>query len=76
MPYTRRGLLCVSIHKKTGLTSEQFAEQLLLEERVAVVPGSVFGLGGEGHVRCSYASSMESLEEAIKRIGRFMQNKL
>ncbi|MDT2045062.1 aromatic amino acid aminotransferase [Priestia aryabhattai] len=62
--------------KKTGLTSEQFAEQLLLEERVAVVPGSVFGLGGEGHVRCSYASSMESLEEAIKRIGRFMQNKL
>ncbi|UZW67175.1 aminotransferase [Priestia flexa] len=55
--------------KKTGLTSEQFAEQLLLEERVAVVPGSVFGLGGEGHVRCSYASSMESLEEAIKRIG-------
>lgn len=48
--------------KKTGLSSEEFAEQLLLEERVAVVPGNVFGKGGEGHIRCSYASSMESLE--------------
>lgn len=62
--------------KKTGLSSEEFAEQLLLEERVAVVPGNVFGKGGEGHIRCSYASSMESLEESIKRISRVVENKL
>ncbi|MDO6846673.1 aminotransferase [Priestia megaterium] len=62
--------------KKTGMSSEEFAEQLLLEERVAVVPGNVFGKGGEGHIRCSYASSMESLEESIKRISRFVENKL
>ncbi|WP_214859541.1 aminotransferase [Exiguobacterium sp. s161] len=57
----------------TGLTSEQFAEQLLLAERVAVVPGSVFGASGEGYVRASYASSMEQLQEAIARIQRFMK---
>ena len=56
----------------TGLTSEQFAEQLLLAERVAVVPGSVFGASGEGYVRASYASSIEQLQEAIARIQRFM----
>lgn len=59
----------------TGLTSEQFAEQLLLEEKVAVVPGNVFGESGEGHIRCSYASSMEQLQEAVKRIGRFLENR-
>lgn len=52
----------------TGLTSEQFAEKLLIEEKVAVVPGNVFGESGEGHIRCSYASSMEQLQESIKRI--------
>ena len=57
----------------TGLTSEQFAEQLLLAERVAVVPGSVFGASGEGYVRASYASSIEQLQEAIARIERFMK---
>lgn len=57
----------------TGLTSEQFAEQLLIEEKVAVVPGNVFGSSGEGHIRCSYASSMEHLQEAIKRIKRFVE---
>ncbi|WP_046176618.1 aminotransferase [Domibacillus indicus] len=59
--------------QSTGLTSEQFAEQLLLEEKVAVVPGSVFGEGGEGYIRCSYASSMAQLQEAIKRISRFLE---
>ncbi|TYS42271.1 aminotransferase [Bacillus infantis] len=59
----------------TGLTSEQFAEQLLLEEKVAVVPGNVFGESGEGHIRCSYASSMEQLQEAVKRIGRFLEKR-
>lgn len=58
--------------QSTGLTSEQFAEELLLEEKVAVVPGSVFGEGGEGYIRCSYASSMSQLQEAIKRISRFL----
>lgn len=58
--------------KSTGLTSEQFAERLLLEEKVAVVPGDVFGKSGAGHIRCSYASSMENLQESIKRIKRFV----
>ncbi|MFJ8237638.1 aminotransferase [Ureibacillus sp. NPDC094379] len=56
----------------TGLTSQQFAEQLLLKEGVAVVPGDVFGESGEGHIRCSYASSLEQLSEAVKRIKRFI----
>ncbi|WP_456277511.1 aminotransferase [Bacillus sp. AK128] len=59
--------------KNSGLSSEEFAEQLLMEEKVAVVPGSVFGSSGEGFIRCSYASSLESLQEAIKRMGRFMR---
>lgn len=57
----------------TGLSSEQFAEQLLIEEKVAVVPGNVFGRSGEGHIRCSYASSMEHLQEAVKRMKRFVE---
>jgi aminotransferase len=59
---------------ETGLSSEEFAEKLLLEEKVAVVPGNVFGKGGEGHIRCSYASSMEQLQEAVKRMKRFVEN--
>lgn len=58
--------------EKTGLSSQEFAERLLLKERVAVVPGDVFGDSGKGHIRCSYASSMEQLQEAITRIGRFL----
>ncbi|MGG3926834.1 aminotransferase [Metabacillus fastidiosus] len=58
--------------RKTNLTSEQFAEQLLLEEKVAVVPGSVFGESGEGYIRCSYASSLEQLQEALKKMQRFV----
>lgn len=60
--------------QSTGLTSQQFAEQLLEQEKVAVVPGDVFGESGEGHIRCSYASSLEQLQEAMKRIGRFVQS--
>ncbi|EJS60579.1 pyridoxal phosphate-dependent aminotransferase [Bacillus cereus] len=59
----------------TGLTSAEFAEQLLLEEQVAVVPGSVFGESGEGFIRCSYATSLEQLMEAMKRMERFIENK-
>ncbi|MCS0674670.1 aminotransferase [Cytobacillus firmus] len=59
--------------ESTGLSSEEFAEKLLLEEKVAVVPGNIFGESGEGHVRCSYATSMELLQEAIRRIGYFLK---
>jgi aminotransferase len=57
----------------TGMDEDSFAERLLQEEKVAVVPGSAFGLGGEGFVRCSYATSYEKIEEALRRIERFMR---
>jgi len=57
----------------TGLSSEEFAEKLLFEERVAVVPGTAFGQCGEGHVRCCYATSMSEIEEALRRMGRFVE---
>jgi len=57
----------------TGLDEETFAERLLHEERVAVVPGTAFGKGGEGFVRCSYATSYEQLEDALDRIERFLK---
>ncbi|MGA2158677.1 MAG: aminotransferase class I/II-fold pyridoxal phosphate-dependent enzyme [Dehalococcoidia bacterium] len=58
--------------QSTGMTSEEFAEGLLRDEKVAVVPGSVFGKSGEGYIRCCYATSMPEIEEAIKRMGRFI----
>lgn len=57
---------------RTGLTSEEFAERLLFEEHVAVVPGSAFGAGGEGHIRCSYATSLEKIEIALQRMRNFV----
>jgi aminotransferase len=59
--------------KATGLGSEEFATRLLQEHSVAAVPGDVFGLGGEGHLRCSYATSVSQLTEAIERIGLFVR---
>lgn len=59
--------------KKTGMTSEEFCNRLLEEERVAVVPGTGFGECGEGFIRCSYAYSIENIEEALGRIERFVQ---
>jgi aminotransferase len=59
--------------KKTGMTSEEFAEKLLKEEKVAVVPGTAFGQGGEGYVRCCYATSLAEIEEALLRMGRFVK---
>jgi aminotransferase len=56
-----------------GMSSEQFAEQLLLEERVAVIPGGAFGPSGEGHVRCCYATAMSLLEQALERMERFVR---
>jgi aminotransferase len=58
----------------TGLTDEAFAERLLTQEHVAVVPGSAFGPSGAGHVRMCYATSYERLEEALVRIGRFVES--
>jgi aminotransferase len=57
----------------TGLDSDTFTERLLREERVAVVPGTAFGPSGEGHVRMCYATSYEQLEEAVRRITRFVE---
>ncbi len=58
----------------TGLSSEQFARRLLQEEGVATVPGHVFGVGGEGYIRCSYAASRELLSDALERMGRFVRS--
>ena len=57
----------------SGMTSEEFSLRLLEEEKVAVVPGSAFGAGGEGFVRCSYATAYEKIEEALERMARFVQ---
>jgi aminotransferase len=58
--------------RATGMSSEEFAEKLLREEKVAVVPGTAFGACGEGFVRCCYATSLPNIEEALRRIGRFV----
>ena len=60
--------------KKFGMTSEEFAEKLLECEKVAVVPGTAFGAGGEGFVRVSYASSLSDLKKAAEHIERFIAN--
>jgi aminotransferase len=57
----------------TGLSSEQFAEDLLRTEHVALVPGSAFGECGEGYVRCSYATALDKIDEALARIGNFVK---
>jgi aminotransferase len=56
----------------SGMDDDAFAEKLLLEEHVAVVPGNAFGKGGEGFVRCSYATAFEKIEEALRRMEKFM----
>jgi aminotransferase len=57
---------------RTGLPAEEFAERLLKEKRVLVVPGPVFGAGGEGHIRCCYATAADKLTEALRRMGEFV----
>lgn len=80
---TRMGLSCLKPQgafyafpsvKNTGLTSMDFSQRLLKEQKVAVVPGSAFGKSGEGYVRISYASSMDNLREALQRIQVFLGN--
>jgi aminotransferase len=57
----------------SGMDTETFAQKLLEEEKVACVPGDAFGPGGEGYVRCSYATAYEKIEEALHRMERFMR---
>jgi len=57
----------------TGLTAEDFAEKLIMAEHVALVPGTAFGKSGTGHVRCSYATSIEKISEALNRIEHFLK---
>ena len=57
----------------TGMTSDEFCEKLLLSKRVAIVPGTAFGQGGEGFVRASYCYSVAHISEALKRIGEFLK---
>lgn len=80
--FNRLGLTCFNPEgafyvfpciKSTGLTSEEFCEKLLFEEKVAVVPGSAFGDSGEGYIRISYAYSLKHLMEAISRIEKFIK---
>jgi len=59
--------------KVTGMTSDEFTENLLREEKVIVMPGSLFGRLGEGHVRCCYATSLADIQEALRRMARFVE---
>ena len=61
--------------KSTGMTSDVFCETLLYEKKVAVVPGNAFGKSGEGFVRCSYAYSIENINEALNRIEAFVRER-
>jgi aminotransferase len=58
--------------KKTGMSSEDFSEALLMEEKVLVVPGTAFGKNGEGYIRCCYATSLPEIEEALSRMNKFL----
>ncbi len=64
---------CFPSVKSTGLDDQEFAERLLKEEKVVVIPGTTFGECGRGYVRACYATSMENIEEALVRIGRFVE---
>ncbi|MEN6520987.1 MAG: aminotransferase class I/II-fold pyridoxal phosphate-dependent enzyme [Armatimonadota bacterium] len=59
--------------RRTGLTAEEFTERLLMEEKVAIVPGTAFGECGEGYVRCSYATDTDSIKLALERMSRFLE---
>ena len=59
--------------KEFGMTSEEFAERFLMEEKVAVVPGTAFGDSGEGFLRISYAYSLQNLKAALARLERFVE---
>ena len=56
--------------QSTGMSSREFAMQLLKDEQVACVPGDAFGLSGEGYLRCCFATALDSIEQAIERMAR------
>ena len=60
--------------RSTGLSSDEFCERFLMEEKVAVISGSAFGPGGEGFIRCCYATSMKDIAEALTRMDNFLAN--
>ena len=70
----RGAFYCFPSIKSSGLTSEEFSTRLLYEQKVAVVPGTAFGEGGEGYIRCCYATSLKDIREALKRMRRFLQS--
>jgi aminotransferase len=57
------------------MTSDDFCEKLLMEEKVLMIPGNAFGACGEGFVRATYATSIENIQEALNRISRFISNR-
>jgi aminotransferase len=57
------------------MTSNEFSKRLLKEEKVAVIPGNAFGQCGEDLIRCSYVASLEDIEEALERMGRFVRRR-
>ncbi|MHC1635447.1 MAG: aminotransferase class I/II-fold pyridoxal phosphate-dependent enzyme [Candidatus Methanospirareceae archaeon] len=61
--------------KETGLKAEVFAKELLMEQKVVVIPGNVFGEAGEGFIRCSYAVSQQKIKEALARMGEFLRKR-
>ncbi len=69
----RGAFYCFPDIRSTGLDDETFSERLLMEEKVAVVPGSAFGASGAGYVRAAYTASLPHVEEALVRIGRFVR---
>lgn len=74
MSRTAGRILCVPVRSFDRADVEQFAERLLLEGKVAAVPGHVFGKGGEGFLRCCYATSVVQLTEALERIHQFLRS--
>ncbi len=80
--FNKMGLTCATPHgafyafpsiASTGLTSDEFCERAIQEARVAVVPGSAFGLAGEGHFRASYATAYNKIERALERLEAFVK---
>lgn len=69
----RGAFYCFPSIRNSGLNSEDFCEQLLKEELVAVVPGTAFGKNGEGFIRCCYAASIDNIERAIAKMGVFLK---
>lgn len=70
----RGAFYCFPSIESSGLSSEDFAEKLLKEEKVAVVPGTAFGNCGEGFIRCCYAAGINNIEEALERMERFLNH--